>query len=322
MTVAIIGAGVAGLACARALGAHGIATEVFERGRAAGGRCATRRTAHGAFDHGAQSFTAGNPSFAHWLSGLPAGTVARWQPRLADIDGRGTRSRPDSEERYVALPGMSALAHALAPADTLRLQTRIVALERERSGWRLRDEHEASHGPYAAVAVAVAADQAVPLFEPWPDFARQARQGAHAPCWALMAAFDTPVDVPFDGAFVADSPLKWIARDSSKPGRPHGERWVAHSSAEWAAARLDCAPGQIAGLLGAALEAVLGQRAADAVAHRWRYAQPAAPLGAGCLWDPALALGAGGDWCADGLIEGAFLSGSALGAVIARATHA
>jgi predicted NAD/FAD-dependent oxidoreductase len=322
LTVAIIGAGIAGLACARALRAHGIATEVFERGRAAGGRCATRRTDHGAFDHGAQSFTAGNPSFAQWLSGLPAGSVERWQPRLADIDSRGTRPRRDSEERYVALPGMSALARVLAPEDTLRLQTRIVALERERSGWRLRDEHEASHGPYAAVAVTVAADQALPLLEPWPDFAQPARRGAHAPCWALMAAFGTPVDVPFDGAFVGDSPLEWIARDSSKPGRPHGERWVAHSSAEWAAAHLDSAPGQVAGLLVAALEAVLGRRPTYAAAHRWRYAQPAAPLGVGCLWDPALALGAGGDWCADGLIEGAFLSGSALAEVIARAAHA
>ena len=322
MTVAIIGAGIAGLACARALLAHGIATEVFERGRAAGGRCATRRTDHGAFDHGAQSFTACNPSFAHWLSGLPAGTVARWQPRLADIDRRGTRPRPDSEERYVALPGMSALAQALAPADTPRLQTRIVGLARELSGWQLRDEHGAAHGPYATVAVAVAADQALPLLEPWPEFAQQARRGAHAPCWALMAAFDSPVDVPFDAAFVADSPLAWIARDSSKPGRAHGERWVAHSSAGWAAARLDCAPAEVTGLLVAALEAVLGQRATYAAAHRWRYAQPAAPLRVGCLWDPALALGAGGDWCADGLIEGAFLSGNALGDVIARTAHA
>lgn len=319
MTVAIIGGGIAGLACARALHESGIETAVFERGRGVGGRCATRRTDHGTFDHGAPSFTACHPAFAQWLGGLPANTVARWRPRLADLDHHGTRPHPDTAERYVALPGMSALARALAPAGTLRPQIRIVALERESSGWRLRDEHDASHGPYAAAVVAVAADQALPLLEPWPEFARQARQAAHVPCWALMAAFDAPVEVPFDGAFVADSPLQWIVRDSSKPGRAAGERWVAHSSAGWAAAHVDAPPEEVARLLTAALETVLGQRAPFAVAHRWRYAQPAAPLGVGCLWDPALGLGAAGDWCGDGLIEGAFLSGSTLGEIIARA---
>jgi predicted NAD/FAD-dependent oxidoreductase len=47
-------------------------------------------------------------------------------------------------------------------------------------------------------------------------------------------------------------------------------------------------------------------------AHRWRHARVLEPLGPECLWDAALALGACGDWCLDGRVEAALLSGKAL----------
>lgn len=39
------------------------------------------------------------------------------------------------------------------------------------------------------------------------------------PCWALMLAFKNRQNVGFDGAFVNGSPMSWLARNSSKPGR-------------------------------------------------------------------------------------------------------
>jgi predicted NAD/FAD-dependent oxidoreductase len=49
------------------------------------------------------------------------------------------------------------------------------------------------------------------------------------------------------------------------------------------------------------------------VAHRWRFAQPAAERDLECLWDSKTTIGAGGDWCySKGRIESAFLSGSNL----------
>ena len=61
MQFAIIGAGMAGIACADALQAAGHAVAVFDKGRGPGGRMSTRRmeTPLGtvAFDHGAQYFT-------------------------------------------------------------------------------------------------------------------------------------------------------------------------------------------------------------------------------------------------------------------------
>ena len=57
--VLVIGAGMSGIACARALQAEGVPVRLIDKGRGIGGRMATRRTAVAGktitFDHGAQS---------------------------------------------------------------------------------------------------------------------------------------------------------------------------------------------------------------------------------------------------------------------------
>ena len=65
-------------------------------------------------------------------------------------------------------------------------------------------------------------------------------------CWSLMLSFDIPLSsIPFDGAFVDDSPLSWIARNSSKPGRrTEPESWVLHASPEWSRQNLET-PGDV-----------------------------------------------------------------------------
>ena len=50
---AVVGAGMAGIACARTLVQAGHRVTVFEKSAGLGGRMATRRSAFGTFDHGA-----------------------------------------------------------------------------------------------------------------------------------------------------------------------------------------------------------------------------------------------------------------------------
>jgi predicted NAD/FAD-dependent oxidoreductase len=187
-------------------------------------------------------------------------------------------------------------------------------------GWTLRDATGHTHGPFDAVGVTVAALQAAPLLAAHAGFARQARDAAYAPCFALMAAFDAPLALPYDGIFVRDGALAWIARDSSKPGRAAGERWVAHASPDWAAAHLETPADALAPGLLAKLAALTGETRPPAwtSCHRWRYALPRAPLDTACLWDAGSGLGAAGDWCADGRVEGAYRSGVALAAAMLR----
>ena len=65
MRVAIVGAGLAGLACADQLVAGGHQVSLFDKGRGPGGRMSTRRMEDGwAFDHGAPWFAAHDPAQA------------------------------------------------------------------------------------------------------------------------------------------------------------------------------------------------------------------------------------------------------------------
>ncbi len=66
MRVLIVGAGMAGLSCARALRDAGRTVRLLDKGRAAGGRMSSRRLPTPArkagFDHGARYFTAPAPA--------------------------------------------------------------------------------------------------------------------------------------------------------------------------------------------------------------------------------------------------------------------
>jgi hypothetical protein len=130
-----------------------------------------------------------------------------------------------------------------------------------------------------------------------------------------MVAYAAAVDVGFDGATIAGSPLGWVARDSSKPGRPAGERWVLHATPAWSEAHLADAPPEVTAVLHDAFAAVVGLALPPALhveIQRWSHALVTTPVGEDCLWDAAAGVGACGDWCLGGRVEAAFLSGVAL----------
>ena len=69
--IIIIGAGMAGLTCARRLTYAGMDVRILDKGRGIGGRLATRRTDTGlTFDHGAQYVTARGPGFQRTVNGM------------------------------------------------------------------------------------------------------------------------------------------------------------------------------------------------------------------------------------------------------------
>jgi len=173
------------------------------------------------------------------------------------------------------------------------------------------------------VLLAVPAAQAAPLLAAAPALQARAAAAPMVSCQALMLAFAHPLDLPYDGVRVDGSPLAWLARDSSKPGRPPGERWVAHASPADSEAHLEDDNPTTAARLLAAFRAATGTDAepVHAVAHRWRYARPAEDRVAGprALYDPDLHIGMAGDWLVGARVEAAWQSGAALaGQVMGR----
>lgn len=324
-SVAIIGAGIAGLACGALLTSHGHHVTIFEKGRRPGGRVATRRAGSAIFDHGAQFARARNSGFAVLMQRLQArGLMAPWAAAAPP-------NRAPAEIVWVGMPGMSALPGAMA-ADLVisganLLTERHVAWLHEDNSIRHLPADEARPGstsefegertaPFDAILLALPAPQAGPLLATRRHpFAARLSDVSLAPCWAVMASFAERIAAN-DVIRPSDGPLAWIARNSARPGQAAAtsDNWVLHAGAPWSRAHLEDEPTSVALALLAAFHQQTGSAVAPihSVAHRWRYALVEAALGHPFLWDPAAGIGVCGDWCLGPRIEAAFESGEAL----------
>lgn len=320
--VAVVGAGLSGLICARTLQDHGFDVAVFEKSEGPGGRAATRRVDPGlSFDHGAQYFTARDPHFArHVEAWVARGVVAEWACRIVSITGADIQPKTDQPRRYVGVPGMTALARHLAADVRLRLGVKLCRLDRAGDGWHLTDAAGQTHRPFDHVVVSLPAPQASGLLGGHP-LAEEVNAVPMTPCWSVLAAFERRVDVPWDGAFVHGSPLAWVARNSSKPGRAAAECWVLHASPEWSAARLDADKLEVTASLLAEFATITSAPMPPLVhrdAHRWMFSATPLSIDRRALFDPDGGIVVCGDWLAGGRVEGAFRSGTAAAGCLLR----
>lgn len=332
MHVAIIGAGLAGLSAARQCQAQGHHVTVYERSSGVSGRMNTRQTELGGFDYGAQYFTAQSDRFkkevADWRK---LAWVMPWESRLVKLDHGMTQTSSSDTQRFVPVPGMSSLAKQLAHGLDVRLEQQVQALEAHGDQWLLSVKTDevpiaASAGPFDAVILAIPPEQASVLLKDQVSFSNKVNEVKLQPCWTLMLGFQNPLNLEYDGAWVENSRLGWIARDTSKPDHRAGERWVCHASPAWSVEHLEDDHERVKEKLSKAFHEATGSpiQAIHALTHRWRFAQADVPLTESHLWDTQKKIGVCGDWFAAGLegagrVENAFLSGLAVAGAIAAA---
>ena len=304
MRFAIIGAGIAGLACGDVLKGAGHSVALFDKGRGPGGRMSTRRlpTVLGevAIDHGAQYFTARDPVFQQ--------LVATW--REQGIAVPWPLAGPDA---WIGVPGMNAIVKQMASAHAVTWGEHISAVARKNDKWWLMGT-TGERGPFDAAVLAIPAEQAAAILS-LNDFAmaRTALMARSQPCWASMFVFDRPLDV-LPMIIRNRGAISWASRNSAKPGRRGPEAWVVQASGTWSLAQLEAAPEQISTMLHKALCEAAGCPIPEPVAaasQRWRYALSAG-TGDGALWNQSIGLGVCGDWLLGPRVECAWLSGRML----------
>lgn len=315
-TIAIIGAGMAGLSLARRLAPHATIS-VFEKSRGLGGRMATRRRPEGSFDHGAQYFTIRDAGFHAALEpAIEQGTVQAWSVPLMRTDATGKAQRlEDRAPRFVAVPGMTALAKLMAERLTVHSDQKIAALEGLPGEWYLATPQTA-HGPFHWVISTAPAPQTLdllPLSEPDRAAVSAVRMNG---CFTLMVRLPEDMALPFSASQVEHPVISWIAANHSKPDRDPAPALIVHANSQWSDAHLEDPPEAVRDLMIEALKVLFPMIGWDASLsvdlHRWRFANVEQPLGRPYLVDPALKIGACGDWCLGNRVEAAFLSGQAL----------
>ncbi|WP_281426243.1 FAD-dependent oxidoreductase [Miltoncostaea oceani] len=264
MRVAVVGAGLAGIAAARELVASGHEVVVFEKSRGLGGRLASRRADGGAvLDHGSPVIAA------------PAGSALR-----ALIEATPAEDRVDLPDGVAYAAGATRLPKILAAGLDVRFGVRLAALRAAGAGLELGDEQGNTHGVAGAVVVTAPAPQAADLLarspEP-PERVAALRALAYAPAVMVLAGVALAPGAVIGP--VAGGPLASVRRETAK-GRADADGvapLVARLDAAASARLLDASDEEALALALPALAAVLGPGApapAWAQVKRWRYAVP------------------------------------------------
>ncbi len=281
----VVGGGIAGIACARALADAGVVVRVLDRGRRLGGRMAVRteQLPSGAHpvDVGASYFTVRDDRFA--------AVVDRWQELglarpwtdtfdLLHANGAGgaggiTAATTTGTMRWAATGGLRSLVENLAEGLEVTSAVEVGEINLEDS-----DPAAGSRGatggppalgritvdgaPAAAVVLAMPEPQATDLLPPWLASALHLDRGLQwSPSIALWAAWQERWWGELDGAFVdGSSVLSWVADDGRRraDGAPV---LVAHATAPFAAGHLDD-PGSAAQPMLTELVSLLAARSA------------------------------------------------------------
>eukprot|EP00198_Chlamydomonas_reinhardtii_P003837 XP_001693173.1 predicted protein [Chlamydomonas reinhardtii] len=368
--VAIIGGGMSGLMCARELARLGIRSTVFDTGKhGVGGRMGTRASGESSLRSGTGTTAASTKAAAAQLGGLVAdpsfqsvvddwlatGLVRVWEGPVGTLRaGAGAFARlPPSPPRYVAVGGMRRLAEALGEQLEAGGGSSLVEFRRpcwvgkmqaeEGRGWALSGEGR-SQGVYDAVVVAHNGKCANRLVGPTgaPKVAEQLMRLKLNAVWCLMVAFDGPLPVNFEGAFIQGSSiLSWAANNTAKLELKHTpagtQCWTLFSTNAYGQANKvpqENIPPEVADKVAAEMVAALkqaaagpeGSPAAAAVAAKWpktvftRLWGAALPLntpGTPCILDPDSRVGVCGDWLSGGSLQAAAVSGITLARQIA-----
>lgn len=225
MTVIVVGAGIAGLACAREILDAGIPVRVIERAPAVGGRLASVRIDGRIADIGAAYVTADDPAFLGRLQTWRIDGLAHpWTDTFRGQHGPGPM-------RWSAPGGLRSLAEDLARELQISLSTEVTEL------------------PSA---------DAVVLAMPGPEALRitpgltPAREQSWVPSRAVVLTYGKRSWNDFHGAFVNDHPIVATICDDGDRRGDRAPVLVAHATPEFAeggdSVKLATAVGEILGI--------------------------------------------------------------------------
>jgi predicted NAD/FAD-dependent oxidoreductase len=324
--VLVVGAGISGTACARALQAAGVPVQVLDRGRRVGGRIALRRERIGDAEHvvdiGASYFTVSDPGFAaladDWRS---RGLAREWTDTFAVLSADGEpASASRGPVRWAAPGGLRSLVEDLADGLAVTSEHEVEQVDAGAAGPSVDGE------PAAAVVLAMPQPQAADLL---PDPLAE-RLGLEPglewqPTLTVWAGWqqrwwDSGAGGRLQAAFVHGSPVVDRVVDDGRRRGDDAPVLVVHSTPEYSARWLDDPDAGVAGVL-AELPRLLGGDPPPplfAKARRWSLASPCVPQERPFALDDETLVGVCGDaWGPRPRVEQAWLSGNALGRALA-----
>lgn len=310
--LAVVGAGMAGLATAAQARDLGLNVIVLEKSKGLGGRCATRRIEDVPVDYGAQFFTVRSPEFQEKVQQwLQAGICREWSRGFPIWRHGSVAEELDGHPRYACPGGMTALAKFEAAGIEVRRSTLVTSLSRRDGLWELGTESGTLCGARSVILTAPA-PQTSALVQTAGITHLLVKSLGYLPC--LTGIYEMSGDsFPWKALRCEHPDVEWIANDATRRDGPVPSRMVLQATPEFSSNHLDRDPVQVMAELLPTLVDILGvdtERLSLLQAHRWRYARVAQGLPCTHL-SIAENLWFAGDAFGLGNVEGAWLSGRA-----------
>jgi renalase len=315
LRVAIVGAGVSGLAAARTLVAAGHETVVFEKSDAVGGRVATRRVGDFVFDTGATSIAprgfAIEQVMLHELETTDLVTVEK--PIYTHV---GLRVYPGDAAkaktpRYTYRNGNNRLAKLLAQGVDVRMSTQVDGLER--AGERI----VACGEEFDAIVLTPPIPQSALLL--WSiGESRPFANANYRSCLSIMLGFAAALpETNYHAILDVEQrhPLTWLSLESLKsPCRaPEGRcALVAQMSPAYSLGHYDRSDEEIIGDVLDYLVRLYGDEFRTpevSDVKRWKYSQPEGTALFSAVNRPGSKIIVAGDGVSAGRVERAFEAG-------------
>lgn len=224
MRVGIIGAGMAGLAAARALKQAGVEAVILEKSRGPGGRVHTRSKNGFVWDTGATSVAPrGKAIESMILNELPTDDLVEIQKPIYIHEGLRVTPGDSSRKvkRYTYRSGIQKLAFLLADGLDIRYNTSVDKVTRNGEMYAVNDEI------FDALILTPPIPQTTQIL--WSlEESRAFANAKYRPCISVLLGFDQPTPtVPYFALLEPEQshPLTWLSLESGKsPDRaPEGQ---------------------------------------------------------------------------------------------------
>jgi hypothetical protein len=338
-SLAIVGAGTAGVGAAEALRGTDVAVTILEKSRGVGGRAATRRKHGCTYDHGANYVKDADERTAALIRDLGTEGLVDVSLPVWTFDADGTVSEGEDRDarKWTWEAGITQFAkRVLARGDaTVETETRVAAVDAVGEQWSLTDADGRTHGPFDGVLLTPPAPQTAGLLAEtnWDDAALPAlREAVGAVTYRTIRTLvlHYPFEAEFPWYALVDTSKEhavgWVGREECKPGHvPDGESlWVVQMGPDWSAAHYDDPVAEAAAAAADRVADLVGEaRLADpdwVDDQGWRYALPDAGAATAVLErgeDAGLFFA--GDWVAgEGRVYAAYWNGVEAGERVAE----
>jgi predicted NAD/FAD-dependent oxidoreductase len=335
MKIAVIGAGISGLAAGRVLAQAGHEVVVFEKSGGYGGRLASRRDVENeslTFDHGVTHFSVTNPEFQSLVDELTnKGVLKAWEGSFKRCDSDGNLSSMETPSTYFIAPaGMNAVGKYLGRNLDTRLNTKVSGLthigenRRVKRSWMLNFPTALTESA-DAVIISAPARQAYGLLNTTIDeietlkLVREIDEVEYESQFSLMVHFENGEQPDWNALECTDEIIEWISNENSKRDEEaEGLSLVVQTTSEFAKEQAGQDRESVTELILDRLAKLLGGWAALPDSHQlqyWKYSRAVNPLPYDFMEikgnDTPLALV--GAYMKGNTVESAYLSGLKLG---------